>query len=223
MRTRTRRATLSALLAGTALMLTGCGTFRETLPLRSAAEMIMLSTAADRAVDNLPMSWAAGRVVYVDGQHLDCYDKPYVLARVGHSVLRAGGRLTGDPEEATAILVVASGGLSVDKGAFLLGIPEIPVPVPFAAEPVKLPELPLFKVSTYMGKCKLLCSAIDAKTKAQIVELPTCYGRCYMRFWRVLLLGPFKSSNVPEPPPTPEDDDRQRPAAPPPIIGEDSE
>jgi hypothetical protein len=188
----------TSLVSALLLAVSGCGAFRETLPLRSSAEQMILSTAADRSVESMPTDWLDGRTVFVDAANLDCYDKPYVLQRIRHTILTNGGRLAADADSADALLEVASGGLSVDRGSFMLGLPEIPLPLPFATEPVKTPELPIFKLTSYVGRSRMLFSVMDRRTRKQIRELPVCYGRSTVRFWTVPLIGPFESSDIPE-------------------------
>jgi len=198
----TAHAVWSKLLLPVALLAlvataSGCGAFRETMPPRSAAEQLILSAAVDRAVQSMRTDWMAGAVIYVDSGNLDCYDKPYVLQRIRHTILANAGRLVPEAAQADVVLEVSSGALSVDKGTFLIGFPEVPVPIPFAAQSITLPELPIFKLTSYIGTGKLLFCAVDAETGSQLFEMPTCYGRSHWRLWKVLLVGPFKSSDVP--------------------------
>ncbi len=181
-----------------ALALTGCSSFRDTYPPRSATEQVLLSTAADRAIAHLGAPWMRGRAFYVDDSRLDAYDKPYVVQRVREAVLEAGGRLVEDRKDAAVVLEAASGGLSVDTGGFLLGLPAITIPVPFGAQGVALPELALFKIESRVGKAKLLFSAVDAATGARYAPLPVAYGRAVRRSWWLFFVGPFGSSDIPE-------------------------
>jgi len=178
--------------------LPGCGTFRETFPPRSGVEQLLISSAMDRAVEQLPTGWAEGRAVFVDYANLDAYDSPYLKQRIREVVLADGGSLAPGPEQAQVVLEVASGGVSVDKGSWLLGLPQIPLPIPFADETLVLPEAPLFKLSSYAGKAKLLFTALDPATRARFRELPTCYGRSHHRYWWLLFVGPFTTSDLPK-------------------------
>ncbi len=178
--------------------LVGCSSFRDTYPPRSAAEQVLLSTAADRAIEHLPGRWMRGKAFYVDDSRLEAYDKAYVVQRVREAVLEAGGRLVGDRQDAAVVLEVASGGLSIDTGGFLLGLPQITIPVPFGAQGVTLPELALFKIESRVGKAKLLFSAVDAATGERLAPVPVTYGRATRRFWWFFFVGPFESSDIPE-------------------------
>ncbi len=177
-------------------LLAGCGTFRETFPQRSATEQLLISKAIDRATDDMPTYWMHGKAIYLDTSNLECVDKPYVVQRLRELVLSHGGQLVKERENAQIVLEVASGALSVDKGHWLLGLPELPLPIPFADETLVLPEAPLFKLTTYSGKAKLLVSAVDATTGAQERELPLCLGRSRHRYLWLFFVGPFTISDL---------------------------
>ena len=196
MNTRRVAAFIGALCILTALV--GCGTMRETLPARSAMEQLLVSTAADRAIEKMPADGIEGKRVFVDASNLECYDKPYVVQRIRQTVLDNDGRLAENRQDAQVVLEVASGGLSINRRDYLLGLPSIPLPIPFAGETLKLPELPIFKVIFYRGKAKLLFNAIDPTTNSQLYELPVCYGKSLDSFWWILLFGPFERSDLPK-------------------------
>jgi len=86
----------------------------------------------------------------------------------------------------------------MNKHDYLLGIPELPVPVPFAGGPLVLPEIPIFKAVFYTGRAKLLFSAVDPATSTLLYETPICYGKSTHSFWWFLIMGPFKWSDLPE-------------------------
>lgn len=174
----------------------GCGSVRETLPSRSAMEQLLLSTAADRAVDALPTEGLRDKTVLLDVSDLECLDKPYVVARIREELVSNGARLAAGREDADVILHVASGGLSINKRDYLLGIPAIPLPL--ATETVIFPEAPLFKLVSYRSTAKLLFTAIDPKDNSQAFDLPVCYGKASEHFWWLLFTGPYRRSDLPK-------------------------
>lgn len=180
------------------IALAGCGHLRETLPARSAMEQMLISTAADRAIANLPPEALGYQKVFLDTSNLESYDKLYVVQRLRQAVLENGGRLTAARDEAELVLEVASGGLSINKRDYLLGIPEINIPMPFAGGTVTTPELAIFKVVFYVGRSKLLFCALDPKTGAQLYTIPICYGKSVNSYWWVLLFGPFEWTDLPK-------------------------
>jgi len=176
----------------------GCGSFRETFPPRSASEQLLISEAVDAAVAEMPTDWMTRSAVYIETANLDAYDQFYLVQKLRNTVLENGGSLSPDREAADVVLEVASGGLSVDKGEWLLGIPELPLPIPFADETLKLPEFPLFKLVSYAGKAKLISTAVEAGSGRPHRQLPVCYGRARHRLWWAFIVGPFTWSDLPK-------------------------
>lgn len=187
----------SRVLGGAALILlmAGCGSVRETLPGRSAMEQMLISTAADRAVGQLPTQVFQGKAVFLDTTNLDCLDKPYVVQRMRTALRQQGARLTDAKNEADLVLEAGSGTLSLNKRDMMFGIPSLPLP--FAGETLKLPELPLWKLITYRGRAKFLFSLVDAKTGQMTTDIPLCYGNAHETYWWCLVVGPIKNSDLP--------------------------
>jgi len=177
--------------------LTGCGIVHDTLPARAAMEQLIISTAADRAVAELPTEGFADRDVFLDGTNLDAYDKPYVVQAIRRAIISAGGRMAADRAASQVVLEVASGGLSLNKRDYLLGVPSIAL-AGTGTDAFRTPELPIFKMLFYRGKAKLIFCAVDPTTGAQLFELPTCYGKSTTNFWWLLLFGPNQWSDLPE-------------------------
>jgi hypothetical protein len=179
-----------------ALATVGCGTLRETLTARSALEQLLISTAADRAIDSVSLPPLQDHTVFIETANLECYDKAYVNQRVRQAVLQAGGRLVSGRDKADLILEVACGGLAVDRGDSLLGLPELNLPIPLAGS-LETPELALFKKVHYNGRAKFIFNLVDAQTCQQIATLPVAYGKTREAYIWLFLLGPFRHSDLP--------------------------
>jgi hypothetical protein len=190
-----RRTKLAATLI-LALATVGCGTLRETLTARSALEQLLISTAADRAIDSLPLTPLQHHDIFVETANLECYDKPYVNQRVRQAVLRAGGRLVPARDKADLILEVACGGLAVDRGDSLLGLPQLNLPIPLAGS-LETPELAVFKKIYYNGRAKFIFNLVDARTNQQMATIPIAYGKTREAYIWFFLLGPFRQSDLP--------------------------
>ncbi len=191
---------IPALVMGGLILLsaTGCGTFRETLPERSALEQLLISTAADRAVDRMALGWASGKVVTLDLANLEAYDKAYLIQRIRYRILKEGGRLPPPEAENYDVLIeVASGANSIDNRSYMLGIPSIPLSIPGMGT-VNTPEVALFKYLEYRGKSKILASAVDPGTRAQLHEMPAVLGGSRAEYWWILFLGPFGTNDLPK-------------------------
>lgn len=195
---RRSHRTLAVLVAVcTIAVAAGCGTIRETLPGRAAKEQLVISTSADRAIREMPESPFEGKKIHLDTSNLEGTDAAYVKQVVRDYLLARGAALVGSPDKADVVLEVASGALSLDKRNYLLGVPELPLPIPMAGETLRFPELPLLKALFYRGKTKLRISAVDAESRTQAFEVPMCRGKSLDSYWWFLFFGPFRFSDIP--------------------------
>lgn len=187
------------ILIGSALMCGSCGSsLRETFPERSATEQLLITTAADRAIEKLPRSFLRGKTVFIDAYLLKSYDRDYVIQKLRDTVLHSGGKLV--EEDAEIIIEIASGALSIDSRSSLFGIPEFPLPIPLLAEPVKFPEIALFKTTRIISRAKILVSAREGGETggALAFPVPILLGTSELSERWILLAGPFRSSDLPK-------------------------
>ena len=192
------RKTLTVLVAVcAAAVAAGCGTIRETLPSRSAKEQLVISTSVDRAIRDMPSQQVEGKKVYLDSSNLEGTDVPYVKQVVRDHLVGNGAVLVDSEEKADVSLELASGALSLDKRNYLLGLPELPLPIPMGGETLKTPELALLRATFYRGKTKLAVTAIDPETGTEAFEVPTCRGKSLDSYWWFLLFGPTRWSDIP--------------------------
>ena len=90
-----RIATIMALMA---LALGACSTEKQSSPPRTATEQLLISTAADRAVDKLNLSIPAGTKVFVDASNFEGTDSKYAITtRYSSRVQRSRNANTRDP------------------------------------------------------------------------------------------------------------------------------
>ncbi|MBL8828999.1 MAG: hypothetical protein JNM18_18605, partial [Planctomycetaceae bacterium] len=74
-----------------ALQSTGCGTTRMSDTFRTGTEQLLLSTAIDRAINDMDFSTLAGRDVYFDPQYLrGITDEGYVVSSIRQKLLACG-------------------------------------------------------------------------------------------------------------------------------------
>jgi len=193
----TRKAVIVLVALSSIFLAVGCGTVRETLPSRSAKEQLVISTAADRAVKDMPESPFNGTKVFLDTSNLEGTDKAYAQQVVRDYMLANDAALVDSKEQADVVLEMASGALSMDRRNYLLGVPELPIPIPMAGETLKFPEVALLKALFYRGKVKLRMSAVDNASKTEAFEVPVCRGKSLDSYWWILFFGPFRYGDIP--------------------------
>ncbi|HVX14340.1 MAG TPA: DUF6655 family protein [Pirellulales bacterium] len=142
----------------------GCGTTKWSDTPRTATEQLLLSTAVDRAIDNMDFKPLADRFVFLDAQYLDCVDKGYVVSTLRQHMLSEGCVMMPDAASADFVVEVRSGGVGTDHHDVLVGVPAISVPTGGIAGVPSIPEIPFAKTTSQRGVAKLACFAYNRET-----------------------------------------------------------
>lgn len=192
-----------ALLLALFLPLAGCiGDIRETTTPRTATEILLVSTAAGRAVRGFDPTPLAGKRVFIDGAFFDSVDKNFVMSALRDHLARNQVRLVdavaaaeGNPNTgADLVLELRNGTLGIWDGDFVLGIPQLPVSAQ-GFPPVLLPPLYLFRRDSAQGWAKFQLWVYDPRTRQHVLRSPDLWGSSYYNQWWVLGIGPFDGSN----------------------------
>lgn len=173
-----------AILLG--MLMAGCTASRETKPPRTATEQLLISTAADRAVEKLALDIAPDTRVFVDAQYFDGIDSKYAIGAIRDRLLKEGARLVASKEKADVIVEIRSGALSVDEQVSLLGIQSFDIPIPLAG-PLNLPEIALLKIEEQKGTAKFAITGYEANNGALVAASGPVYGYSHKEKWVVLL------------------------------------
>ncbi len=185
---------LPCLAAG--IILSACTTERSSVPLRTATEQLLISTAADRAAGDLSLSIPKGTKVYIDRQYFQGYDDGYALNAIRTKFLRQGLDLVDDRSQAQAIVTVSSGALSTDEKSLLIGIPALQVPALPVGTSVSVPEIALFKTAQDKGVAKFAATGYDAKTGKLIATTDPQYGFSHQTNHTILLFFSWESGDL---------------------------
>ncbi|HVT34413.1 MAG TPA: DUF6655 family protein [Nevskiaceae bacterium] len=149
---------LRALLLAPLLCAAGCTTFRVTEPGQTATEQLLVSTAVDHAVARLDPQLAKGTKVFLDTQFYDSASSDqlpkYTIGALRQRLLDLGLLLVDDRKNAQAILELRTGTQSINHKTMLIGLPSIPIPIPFAGT-VSTPEIALFSLDRQTGVARL--------------------------------------------------------------------
>jgi hypothetical protein len=182
--TKGRAAQVFAALLGLA-GLGGClGDIRTSTTPRTATEMLLLSTAAQRAIARVDSSLFAHKHVFLDVSHLATYDVEYVDSAFAHFLSAGGGGLVPDREKADLVVEVRSATLGIWDGKWGVGIPMIyggPLLPPKDA--THAPSLIEIAYALHEGWARFQVWAYDAKTNAFVGSWRDCWGRSYVGFF----------------------------------------
>ena len=187
---------LIGLAAAAALTVGGCMTPHVTDPPRSATEQLLISTAADLAMEQVDAKALAARTTFVDDSNLEGTGKAYVAAAVRALVNAQGARLVDKKGKADAVVAIRSGALSVGRSQFLLGVAKLMMPVPFGGA-VETPELALLKKVARSGIAKLGVHAYEQTTGKHLLSIGPVSGKAHYNLWTILAVT-FAVTNTPE-------------------------
>lgn len=151
-----------------ALPLAGCVTQRVTNPPRTATEQLLISSAADRAADQLRLALPPGTKIFIDTRDFASADAKdadakYAAALIEDRLLRQGLAVMQDAKQADLIVVLRAGALSIDDRKLLIGIPALALPVPLTSTTIPTPEIALFSLDTAKGIAKFAATSYGAR------------------------------------------------------------
>lgn len=166
---------------------------KESHTARTGIEQLLISSATDKALDQVDYRGMARAKVFVETKYLDCTDKNYIVVALHQRLMNQACTLVDKPEDAEVILEVASGGVGTDGNETYVGMPSIPLPPP---SPISLPQVSLLKRSRMIGTAKLTVVAYDAKTRAPVINSGYALARADHRTLNILGAGGFSSGSV---------------------------
>jgi hypothetical protein len=186
---------MSRLIAVTAavLFMSGCTTVRSTSPARSTQEMLLITTAADRAAEALAAQVPQGLTAWIDTSGFSAQDAQYGLATIQDALLRHGVRLVGDRAKADAVILPRAGTLATDERSTLFGVPALPNPF---MPSIGIPALALYSQSVVKGTAKFAATIYDNKTGKLIVSTDPAYGFTRESAGTVLIFFSWRKNDV---------------------------
>jgi hypothetical protein len=187
------RLLLTTVLLGWMATAFGCATMKHSDTARTGVEQLLISTAADKALDKVDLRPIAQAKVFLETKYLDCVDKNYIIVSMRQRLMRSGCTLVEKIEDAQVVVEVASGGVGTDRNELFLGTSEIPLPPP---SPVSIPRLALMERKRAIGTAKIAVLAYDAKTKAAVINNGYALARADHRTTNLLGLGGINSGSV---------------------------
>lgn len=173
-----------AIVVTLVFLLAACTTVRRTEPQRTATEEMLISSAADRAVDELKLN-VRGKAVLVEASNYKGLDPEYTVAAVRALVVKDGGRLVTDRKTADVVIEMRNGAQSIDKKEFLIGIPSFDVPIPLAGS-LTFPEIALYSRDEDIGVSKLAIADYSAGGASAGSAGPV-YGFAHDRHYKALI------------------------------------
>jgi hypothetical protein len=184
------------LIFSIAFLVGGCTTNNTTNPARSATEQLLLSTAADHALQSANLGLFENRKVFLDTNYFDSYDSKYALGTIRDALSRAGAILEDNATNSDIIVEARSGALSIDNSTFLVGIPSIGAPIPFSGG-IQTPELAAYKSQKQRSVAKIALLAFARESRAHIYSSGPLDGSSHNNHYNVFFVS-WINTDIPE-------------------------
>lgn len=196
-RGRSTRAAVLIALALVSVMFTGCAFDRSTDPARTAIEQLLLSTSVDRCLGVMETTALKDKKVFIDTSNFESYDKGYAISALRNKISSGGALILNDKAKADVIVEARCGGLSIDRNDSLIGIPSIPLPIPYVG-PLVIPEIAIFKKTEQESVAKIDILAYEQATGKHVFSTTDTYGESYYNRWTLLIIFKFRTTDIPE-------------------------
>lgn len=177
-----------AAVVAASLVLAGCASTTESNIGRTATEQLLLSRAADRAVEGLILPVPPGTRIYVDDVYFRGENSPYAVSSIRSALSEAGFALTSRREDADAIFELRAGALSLEQMRRVVGLPDMRVPINEAFNIVSIPELSVYSRRDRIGVAEFSGFLYDGKTGAPLGAVTPMIGEYRIRSHKVLMI-----------------------------------
>ncbi len=178
----------SALAVLAFLGLSACASATETNPSRTATEQLLISRAADRAVEGLTLPIPAGSRVFVDEIYFRVENAPYAISAIRAALSEAGYAVVPTKAEADAVLEVRAGALSLEQMRRVVGLPDMRLPVNETLNVVSIPELSIYSRRDRIGVAEFSGFLYEPRTGAPLGAVLPMTGEFRIRSHKVLMI-----------------------------------
>lgn len=179
---------------GFVMVVAACSTARQSAPLRTATEQLLISKAADDAASRLDLGLPPGTKVYLDPVNFEGIDARYAFGAIRDKLLKDGVLLVPFRESAEITVDVRMGALSIDESQTLVGIPPMDIPVPLSGT-FGFPGVSLYSKKEQKGVAKFVATAVDRNGRLVSTTDPR-FGYSHRREWVAAVLISWTTSDI---------------------------
>lgn len=183
-------------LAAATFLLCSCTTPWVTNTPRSAVEQHLIAATIERGVHCADFGKFASKKAFVDYSYfMPQVDKEYAQGVLEMQLAQAGILIVRELEEADIIVQPLCGVLGTDYSKFLIGTPELPIPVPDTDLSFAIPEFPFFSVYTRNAYGRFSFNIFDADDHKLLASFAEINSSATYNNWIILFI-PFSRHNM---------------------------
>jgi hypothetical protein len=158
---------------------------------------MLLSAVVERGISSIDFEAYAGKKVFMDYSNLaPQVDKEFLMAYIELHLARFGTIVVKDAGEADYVFKATSSVLATDMDKFLLGIPSLPIPIPWANLSIVIPEIPIIMRLQRTAWGRFFFNIVDAKTNEPVQIVDGARAEAALNNWVVCFI-PFKTHRTP--------------------------
>jgi hypothetical protein len=175
-------------LVGSLGLVSACASTHETNPARSATEQLLISRAADDAVEGLTLPVPPGSRIFVDDSYFRAENASYAVSAIRHALSEAGYALADRRDNADVTFEIRAGALSIEQMRRMFGLPSLAVPINENLNVVSIPELSVYSRRDRVGIAEFSGFVYDSKTGAPLGAVTPMIGQFRIRSHKVLMV-----------------------------------
>ncbi|AQR60267.1 hypothetical protein BZG35_00295 [Brevundimonas sp. LM2] len=187
---------MRSVLIGLGLLLGACASTNESYTGRTATEQLLMSRAADEAVEGLRLPIPASSKIFVDTRFFQGEGSSYATSAIRSALSKAGFSLADDRAGADVVFELRAGSLSLEQMRRVVGIPALAVPINETLNVVSLPELSLYSRRDRVGVAEFSGFLYDARTGAPLGAVAPMIGEFRIRSHKVLMVVAWGQQSV---------------------------
>ncbi len=178
------------------LLLCGCYTARISETPRTATEELLISQSAEQAMKGIDLTWLGGKRIFIEDKYFEGYDKGFAVGLIRERLSRYGALITTTNDKADVIVEIRSGSLAMNTSQFLIGVPTIPIPLPFVGM-VETPEVAIYKNEKTIGVAKFALFAYARQSGSFINAIGPDSGKSYFNQYKLIFFN-WQRTDIPE-------------------------
>jgi len=179
-----------------ALLVGACASTTESYTGRTATEQLLLTRAADEAVEGLRLPIPPGSKVFVETRYFQGEGASYATSAIRGALSKNGFALVDDRAQAEVVFELRAGALSLEQMRRVVGIPPLAVPINETLNVVSLPELSVYSRRDRVGVAEFSGFLYDARTGAPLGAVAPMIGEFRIRSHKVLMVVAWGQQSV---------------------------
>ena len=168
--------------------LAGCASTSESYVARTATEQLLVSRAAEQAVEGLTLPLPPGSRIFVDQSYFQGDGSAYAISAIRGALSDAGYALAPDKATADAVFELRIGALSLEQMRRVVGLPAMAVPINEAFNIVSIPELSIYSRRDRVGVAEFSGFLYDGRTGLPLGAVSPLIGSYRIRSHKLLMM-----------------------------------